>query len=43
MANEAFYNGDAKYKYIEPLITGYDNDLTGDHIDAGNAPYTYAA
>jgi hypothetical protein len=23
LANEAFYNGDAKYKYIRPAVEGY--------------------
>ena len=43
MANEAFYNGDAKYKYIEPLRKGYKDDLNGEEIKPGNAPYVYAA
>ena len=43
MANEAFYNGDTKYKYIEPLRKGYKDDLNGEEIAPGNAPYVYAA
>lgn len=42
MANEAFYNGDGRYKYIRPAIEGYDDDLNGEHIDPGAAPYLYA-
>jgi hypothetical protein len=42
MANEAFYNGDSRYKYIRPAIEGYDDDLNGEHIDPGAAPYLYA-
>ena len=43
MANEAFYNGDAKYKYIIPFRTGYFDDLNEKDIKAGEAPYLYAA
>lgn len=43
MANEAFYNGDAKYKYLDPAINGYDDDLNNQHIDPGVGPYLYAA
>lgn len=43
MANEAFYNGDGQYKYIEPAINGYRDDLGGKDIAPGAAPYLYAA
>lgn len=43
MANEAFYNGDSKYKYIEPARNGYHDDLNDKHINAGAGPYLYAA
>lgn len=43
MANEAFYNGDARYKYIDPAINGYRDDLGGKDIAPGAAPYLYAA
>jgi hypothetical protein len=43
MANEAFYNGDAKYKYINPFRTGYRDDLNEKDIKPGEAPYLYAA
>ena len=42
MANEAFYNGDADYKYITPARNGYDDLLNNEHIPAGAAPYLYA-
>ena len=43
MANEAFYNADAKYKYIEPAVSGYHDYLNNEWVDAGKAPYLYAA
>ena len=43
MANEAFYNGDAKYKYIDPARNGYHDDLYDKDIAAGVGPYLYAA
>jgi hypothetical protein len=43
MANEAFYNGDAKYKYIRPAREGYTDYLNNKIIKAGEAPYLYAA
>jgi len=43
MANEAFYNGDAKYKYIRPAISGYWDGLNNVKIEPGEAPYLYAA
>lgn len=43
VANEAFYNGDARYKYIDPARDGYDDLLNGEHIDPGVGPYLYAA
>lgn len=43
MANEAFYNGDAVYKYIDPARKGYYDGLNGKDIAAGDAPYLYAA
>jgi hypothetical protein len=43
MANEAFYNGDAKYKYIRPAIEGYFDGLNNQQIKPGEAPYLYAA
>ena len=43
MANEAFYNGDADYKYITPAKEGYRDDSTGKDISPGVGPYLYAA
>ena len=43
MANEAFYNGDAVYKYLDPARKGYYDGLNGKDIAAGEAPYLYAA
>ena len=43
MANEAFYNGDAQYKYIKPAVEGYYDGLNKVAIKAGEAPYLYAA
>jgi hypothetical protein len=43
MANEAFYNGDAKYKYIDPARYGYHDDLYDKDIAAGAGPYLSAA
>ena len=43
MANEAFYNGDAEYKYLRPAREGYRDDLNNKDIDPGKAPYVYAA
>lgn len=42
MANEAFYNGDAQYKYVRPAVEGYKDDLNNKDIAAGAAPYLYA-
>lgn len=42
MANQAFYNGDAQYKYIDPAINGYTDDLNEQEIAPGSAPYLYA-
>lgn len=43
LANEAFYNGDAKYKYTDPARNGYHDDLYDKDIAAGDGPYLYAA
>lgn len=43
MANEAFYNGDAQYKYIRPAVEGYWDGLNNVQINPGEAPYLYAA
>lgn len=43
MANEAFYNGDTQYKYIRPAVEGYWDGLNNKLIEAGEAPYLYAA
>lgn len=43
MANEAFYNADAVYKYIDPARNGYQDLLNGKYIEPGAAPYLYAA
>ena len=43
MANEAFYNGDAVYKYLDPAREGYYDGLNGKDIAPGEAPYLYAA
>jgi hypothetical protein len=43
MANEAFYNGDATYKYLDPARQGYYDGLNGKDIAPGDAPYLYAA
>lgn len=43
MANEAFYNGDAVYKYINPARYGYYDHLYDKEIEPGAAPYLYAA
>ena len=43
LANQAFYNGDAKYKYIRPAREGYHDDLNDKDIAAGDGPYLYAA
>ena len=43
MANEAFYNGDSKYKYIGPARDGYHDDLYDKDIAPGDGPYLYAA
>ena len=43
MANEAFYNGDARYKYIRPAIDGYWDGLNNEAVPPGKAPYLYAA
>ena len=43
MANEAFYNGDAHYKYIDTFREGYTNHLTGEKVAAGTGKRLYAA
>lgn len=43
VANEAFYNGDALYKYINPFRTGYMDHLNNSLIAPGTAEYLYAA
>ena len=43
MANEAFYNGDSKYKYIDPARNGYHDHLNDKTIEPGAGPYLYAA
>jgi hypothetical protein len=43
MANEAFYNGDAVYKYLDPARKGYYDGLNGKEIEPGVGPYLYAA
>ena len=43
VANEAFYNGDASYKYIRPFREGYKDHLNDTTIAPGTAPYLYAA
>ena len=43
MANEAFYNGDAVYKYLDPARNGYYDGLNGKDIAPGVGPYLYAA
>ena len=43
MANEAFYNGDAVYKYLDPAREGYFDGLNGKEIKPGEGPYLYAA
>ena len=42
LANEAFYNGDAMYKYVNPARFGYQDLLKDKWIEAGKAPYLYA-
>lgn len=44
VANEAFYNGDASYKYITPFREGYIDNLHDNAIIApGSSDYLYAA
>lgn len=43
IANEAFYNGDADYKYIEPARNGYFDNLYNKRIEPGAGPYLKAA
>ena len=43
MANEAFYNSDAEYKYIRPAVEGYYDGLNKKPVAPGAAPYLYAA
>ena len=43
MANEAFYNADAQYKYIDPAIKGYFDGLHNEPVAPGAAPFLYAA
>ena len=43
MANEAFYNSDAQYKYLRPAREGYYDGLNDKSIAAGTGPYLYAA
>jgi hypothetical protein len=40
--NEAFYNNDAKYKYLRPYIDGYMNDSTNKPVAPGTASFLYA-
>ena len=42
LANQAFYNGDAAYKYVKPAREGYTDLLNGQEIAPGAAPYLYA-
>ena len=42
LANEAFYNGDAAYKYVNPAREGYQDLLKNEWIAPGTAPYLYA-
>ena len=42
MANEAFYNGDAMYKYVKPAREGYFDYLNNKNIAPGAAPFLYA-
>jgi hypothetical protein len=42
LANQAFYNGDAAYKYVTPARKGYTDLLNGQEIAPGAAPYLYA-
>lgn len=43
LANEALYNGDADYKYIETFRKGYTNHLTGEVVEPGKGTRLYAA
>jgi hypothetical protein len=43
LANEAFYNGDAEYKYITPTRNGYYDHLNKKQIAPGVGLYLYAA
>lgn len=43
LANEAFYNGDAQYKYIYYATNRYWDGLNEKWVEAGEAPYLYAA
>ena len=43
MANEAFYNGDAFYKYVSPAREGYYDYLNKKEILPGEGPFLYAA
>ena len=40
--NEAFYNSDAKYKYLRPYRDGYMNDSTNKPVAPGTASFLYA-
>lgn len=42
MANEAFYNGDAQYKYVIPAREGYQDHLNDKYIEPGVGPFLYA-
>lgn len=42
MANEAFYNGDAHYKYVTPAREGYEDHLNEKYIEPGVGPFLYA-
>lgn len=48
LANEAFYNADAQYKYVRPFKEGYTDDSKkpgdiGYQVDPGKAKFMYAA
>lgn len=43
MASEAYYNGDADYKYLTPAREGYQDLLNDKYIAPGDAPFLYAA
>lgn len=43
LANEALYNGDADYKYVDTFRKGYTNHLTGEIVEPGKGTRLYAA